>query len=263
MDERGQFTFYRSFWEAIKSLPKKDKLPILEAIIEYALDGKSSCALSQSQSAFFLLVKPTLDASRKKAANGKLGGKSEKANGKQTESKTEANDKQTASEKENKIEKENEEEIEIEGEDYKRSKPEAKPSDGGKPAEPPKPQTTFDGQSFSLFWNAYPDCASKISRENAYAAWKALAPSKETAGKILSSLEAWKKSSRWTDKGGEYIPSPANFLTKGYWKIVPTPVASKVDVSVGRPLDADEIAAIQRLMKEPESIPDETQVEGS
>ena len=71
MDERGQFTFYRSFWEAIKGLPKKDKLPILEAIISYALDGIEPSGLSQSQSAFFLLVKPTLDSSRKKAANGK------------------------------------------------------------------------------------------------------------------------------------------------------------------------------------------------
>ena len=39
MDERGQFTFYRSFWEAVKGLPKKDRLPILETIISYALNG--------------------------------------------------------------------------------------------------------------------------------------------------------------------------------------------------------------------------------
>ena len=103
MDNRGQFTFYRSFWEAVKGLPKKDRLPILEAIIEYALDGTSPSGLSKSQSAFFLLVKPNLDASRKKAASGKRGGSKPKANGKQTETKKE-------------LEIEDEVEIEVESE---------------------------------------------------------------------------------------------------------------------------------------------------
>jgi hypothetical protein len=107
MDNRGQFTFYRSFWEAVQSLPKKDKLPVLEAIISYALDGATPSGLSQSQSAFFLLVKPNLDASRKKAANGKQGGSKPKANGSKTQAKKE---------REKEVEKENEEEIEIEKE---------------------------------------------------------------------------------------------------------------------------------------------------
>lgn len=111
MDKRGQFTFYRSFWEAVQSLPKKDRLPVLEAIISYALDGVQPSALTQSQSAFFLLVKPNLDASRKKAASGKQGGSKSKANGKQTASKKER-EKEGEIEKEN--ENENEEEIEKE-----------------------------------------------------------------------------------------------------------------------------------------------------
>lgn len=107
MDNRSQFTFYRSFWEAVQSLPKKDRLPVLEAIISYALDGVAPSGLTQSQSAFFLLVKPNLDASRKKAANGKQGGSKSKANSKQNASK-----KENEYEKEVEIEKENEIEIE-------------------------------------------------------------------------------------------------------------------------------------------------------
>lgn len=107
MDNRSQFTFYRSFWEAVQSLPKKDKLPVLEAIISYALDGTAPSGLTQSQSAFFLLVKPNLDASRKKAVSGKQGGSKPKANGKQNASKKE---------KEGEIEEENEIEIEKEKE---------------------------------------------------------------------------------------------------------------------------------------------------
>ena len=112
MNERLQFTFYRSFWDAVQGLPKKDRLPLLEAIISYALDGIEPNALSQTQSAFFLLCKPTLDASRKKAVNGKQGGSKPKANG-----------KQNASEKEN--EKEEEKENENEYECIKDGKPPA------------------------------------------------------------------------------------------------------------------------------------------
>lgn len=108
--ERSQFTFYRSYYEALKTLPKKDKLAALDAIISYALDGEE-IPLNGSAATVFILVKPTLDTGRKKAASGKRGG----ANAKQTESKAEANAKQTASEKE--VEKEREIEIEVEIED--------------------------------------------------------------------------------------------------------------------------------------------------
>ena len=109
MDGRKQFTFYRSFWEAVQTLPKKDRLPVLEAIISYALDGTVPQGLTTGQSAFFLLVKPNLDAARRKAESGKQGGSKKKANA----SKPQANSKQTESKKENEIENE------IENECYK------------------------------------------------------------------------------------------------------------------------------------------------
>ena len=37
--ERSQFTFYRSFYEALRRLPKKARLEAYEAIAAYALDG--------------------------------------------------------------------------------------------------------------------------------------------------------------------------------------------------------------------------------
>lgn len=109
--ERGQFTFYRSFWEAIKELPSKDKAAVICAVCAYALDGEEP-NLTGTQKAIFVLIRPTLDASAKKAENGKLGGKNKEANEKQTASKPQANEKQTASEKENEGEKEGEKENE-------------------------------------------------------------------------------------------------------------------------------------------------------
>ena len=106
--ERGQFTFYRSYYEAIKQLKKADQAAVLMAICAYALDEEMP-GLTGTPAAIFALIKPTLDTSRRKAASGKAGGES-----KQTASKTEANRKQTAREKEKEKEKEGEIEIEKE-----------------------------------------------------------------------------------------------------------------------------------------------------
>ena len=126
MDRRKQFTFYASYYDAVKKLSKKDQLSLLMAICAYAIDGVDS-NLSGGAASAFILIKPTLDASRRKAESGKRGG-----NIKQTESKPKANDKQTAKcdkqneanckqsvsekEKEKEIEKENEIEEEKEKE---------------------------------------------------------------------------------------------------------------------------------------------------
>ena len=231
MDNRGQFTFYRSFWEAVQGFPKKDRLPILEAIISYALDAKVPSGLSQSQLAFFSLVKPTLDSSRRKAANGKLGGKSEKAKGKQTESKTEANEKQTESEKE----KENENEIENEIE-YENDK------------EQNESNTSFSGKLFTVFWDAYP---RRIDRKGAWEAWKTLRPDQQTGEEILRSLDEWKRSGQWQDEGGRFIPDASRFLLKEYWKAVaPPPKASGIPKGASGNLGAAELENIQRLLRE-------------
>lgn len=112
--EREQFTFYQSFEKAISRIKKKtDRCEAYDAIVRYALYGEMPDLerIADSAAIAFELSKPNLDASRRKAESGKLGGKAE-AKPKQTASKTEANDKQTASkkekEKEGEIEKENE-----------------------------------------------------------------------------------------------------------------------------------------------------------
>lgn len=145
--EREQFTFYRSFWEAMKALPKKDQLPFVMAVCSYALDGESK-PLTGAPYASFLLVKPVLDKASKRASNGKQGGSKPKANRKQTESKTEANEKQTESQKEGEKEREKEKEVEVEVE-------------GDTPHIPPPPPDCASVQ------NAYLDrinpCASQAS----------------------------------------------------------------------------------------------------
>lgn len=93
--ERKAFSFYRSYYEASKDLPREAQADFLMAICAYIFDGVEP-DLQGVASAMFKLAKPTLDTSIKRASAGQTGGKS-KANSKQTDSKPEANQKQTVS----------------------------------------------------------------------------------------------------------------------------------------------------------------------
>lgn len=116
MDERTQFTFYASFFDAVSRIRKKaDRADAYDAICAYALreEDPDFSKMSDAAQIAFLLIKPNLDSSRRKAKSGKDGG-SKKANGKQNGSKQEANCKQ----EERESEKEKEKEGEIENECY-------------------------------------------------------------------------------------------------------------------------------------------------
>lgn len=118
--ERAQFTFYRSFWVAMESLPKRDRLPFIEAVCAYVFEGETR-ELTGGAAAAFFLVSPVLNTSFKRAEVGKRGGSKAEANSKQSESKPEAKGKQTVSEKEK----------EGEGEKENDSSPPCPPQEGG------------------------------------------------------------------------------------------------------------------------------------
>ena len=69
--KREQFTFYRSYYEALKDLPEKERAKVLFAILDYALDEQTPNELTGVCSACFKLIRPTLDSGRIKAANRK------------------------------------------------------------------------------------------------------------------------------------------------------------------------------------------------
>ena len=123
---RKQFTFYKSYYDAISDLPKKDQSALILAVCAYAIYEEPPKGLSIAASTAFKLIKPTLDSGRKKAENGSMKGKANESKDEANESKTEAkkskpkaNAKQgeAASKKEREIEKELEYEVEVEGEE--------------------------------------------------------------------------------------------------------------------------------------------------
>ena len=91
---RDSFIFYRSFFETIKKIPKKDRLQLVEAICDYALN-ENEVSLSGVNAAIFEMVKPQIDANSKRYENGKKGGRPKKPNQNQTETKTKPNHNQT------------------------------------------------------------------------------------------------------------------------------------------------------------------------
>ena len=178
MESRNQMTFYVSFWEAINGLSKKDQLPVFRAVISYGLFGQTGENLTATQNAFFSLIKPVLDAARKKASNGKQKG-----------SKKEANGNQNGHAKEN--EKELEIEIEIEDECLTRA------------------------EWFERFWENFPKA---VGKQEALSAWKELCPDADLIRAIFDGLSRWKRSKEWKKSSGQFVPRPANWLCARRWE---------------------------------------------
>lgn len=85
---RDSFIFYRSFFMATKCLKNEEKAQLFDAICSYALDGEIN-DLDGAAFGMFQLIKPQLDANRKRFENGCVK--------KQKISKTEAKPKQKIS----------------------------------------------------------------------------------------------------------------------------------------------------------------------
>lgn len=66
--ERKQFTWYRSYYDALKELPAEEFRDIVLAVCAYALDGEET-ELSGVARSIFTLIRPTLEVGRSRAEN--------------------------------------------------------------------------------------------------------------------------------------------------------------------------------------------------
>ena len=107
--ERNQFTFYRSYRDALRALNAKDFKAVVLAICDYALD-ESEPNLSGVPLAVFTLIRPTLDTGRNKAANRK---NKTKTNEEQNGNKSEQTRKGREGEREKGREKENDSSLSV------------------------------------------------------------------------------------------------------------------------------------------------------
>lgn len=130
MEGRKQFTFYRSYYDALMQLPVSSRGKIFVAIMEYGLFGIEPEGLNSVQKACFFLIKPTLEAGIKRSgAMVFSSGAGKKFS--------------------NKGEKEKEKEIEIEKEKETETEDSA-------------------GADFERFWNSYPVKIGKAAAMQAW-----------------------------------------------------------------------------------------------
>ena len=235
--QRKQFTFYRSYYEALQPLSYNEQANIILAVCDYALNQTEPMGLSPAESAAFNLIRPTLDSGRRKALAGQMGGE---ANCKQTESKPKANGKQTASKKEGENEKEKEGEYEIEKEIEKESYTPLPPSGGGAGGE-------IDSviRLYAYLTDNYP-----TGRQD-YLAMRDLESQIKSPADIqlmVTNLGLWQQSEQWAKGDGQYIPRLSNWIRYGKWREKPGKMA--IPKGASGELGAAELEAIERLMRE-------------
>jgi len=181
---RDSFIFYRSFYQSIKKLPAKDKAEIFDAICNYALDGQE-IEMSIVPEALFTVIKPNLDANRRKWENGC---KEKKKDDELEESKPEAKDKQTESKPEGNVNvnKDKEENKDLESE-----------------------------SQFQTFWETYKEIhTSKGSKQDANKSFlKAL--KKSTFEEIMQGLKNYMADCH---SKGSYTKQVVVWLNKECWK---------------------------------------------
>lgn len=206
---REKITFFRSYYSAIKRLPKEKQVEAYEAILDYALDGVESsedpfiCAMLE-------LMKPNIDRSNElsdsASSRGKQGGRP-KANEscgkltKATESKKKLTKATESYEKLPKAEEEEEEEVEVEVEVEQEINNNARARADRDPG-------------FADFWKAYP---KKQGIGAAEKAWKKIKPSEQLLGAMLFAISKQKRSRQWREG---YIPNPATWLNQRRWEDV-------------------------------------------
>lgn len=179
---RTQFTFYDSFFRSISRIKNKAaRCDAYDAICRYALTGEEPDfdTIADIAAIAFEGAKPNLDASRRKAENGKKGGES-----KGHLSNDEANDNQTESKNKNK------------DKNKKKNKDKCLLGD------------------FEKFWDAYP---RKVGKQKALAAFEkidvtldvllaALENQKRSAqwtkngGEFIPHATTWLNGKRWEDE---------------------------------------------------------------
>ena len=92
--ERAYFTFFKSFYDAISMLTDKAvQADAYRVLCEYALTGEEPdlSGVSDVVAAIFVMARPNIDTSRKKAESGKAGGKASQSSGEADASEGEAN----------------------------------------------------------------------------------------------------------------------------------------------------------------------------
>lgn len=80
MEKSDSFVFYRSFFEALRNVPKKHRTEIYDAVFMYVFEAQEP-SFSGVPRALWELIRPQLDASHRRYENARRGGEHGKKGG--------------------------------------------------------------------------------------------------------------------------------------------------------------------------------------
>ncbi len=88
--------------------------------------------------------------------------------------------------------------------------------------------TTLMDERFEKFWEVYP---KKVGKKYARKCFVKLKPDKTLFEHILNTVQRAKKSERWIEQNGRFIPNPSTWINQGRWddEIVDIATDSKLD----------------------------------
>lgn len=196
-DERGSFIFYRSFYEAIISLPKKSQINLFKAIMEYSFN-QNLMELIGFEKVVFDLIKPQLDANNKRYENGKKGGRPVTKN-----IKKEPKDNQKIT----KVKPKN-------NQTESKPKPNKNVNDNvNDNVNVVVAQQADNDHDFKKFWNEY---SKKGYIEDTYAFWESFEMSEELLAKIVTGAKNY--SAYCIGDKFETMVYPRTFLINEMWK---------------------------------------------
>lgn len=217
--ERGQFTFYNSFYRALRRIRKKSaRADAYDAICAYALLGiePDMEKMEDAAAIAFDLIRPNLDASSRKA-QGRMG----KRTG-QESPKFPARQPQEPGKKN-----------EIEGESEIESECECECQWNGAGGE----------SDFDQFWSVYP---KKVGKADARRAFGKVT---EPVHTLVAAVRRQSKSAQWNKDGGQFIPNPATWLNQQRWEDE-LPPAGGVPMGASGVLGEAELENIRHLLQE-------------
>lgn len=233
---RKQFTFYESFYRAIRRIRQKSaRADIYDAICAYALEGKEPDwdKLGDAAIVALELVLPVLNTAKRRADGACITTQKREAPTTPPPRSFHAPTTLPPHEGEKELEKEGEGEKELE-----------KDVETETEAEVEAPGVSVSAErNFSLFWEAYP---RKAGREKAR---KVFFETNVELDTLLDALREQKASSQWCVSGGRYIPYPATWLKERRWEDQLAP-SSQIPKGASGKLGEEELAAIRRVMAE-------------
>lgn len=216
-EKRKSFIIYTDYSDFLQDLDNDEVAEIFRAMLNYAAGGEPAEFSDRHVRAVFRMIRNQMDRDNekyidicrkrreagKKSAESRRSAKSANAEAaEQISANSTDNDNENVTDTENETDNENVTDTENDNEKNLSC------------AFSTHALNTQD-KNFEKFAQVYP---RRANMDSALKEWKKLAPDEKLTERIVSAVNAAKKSSQWTEDGGRYIPFPAKWLREKRWE---------------------------------------------